>query len=227
MSFKFWEDNHGDTSYIFTLDDEGNFVIGGESSFQFPDNCIQIFDVQGLDNFAFQYVKGGTGVHVDLDPNGGTTYVLGLDGSPEAKIICHSLIENVFGSFGNDEIIGNYASNTLVGGRGGDELTGCGGSDNFQYAKVGQSRNAPGKFDTITDYVAGEDWIDLHKIDANRTIGGNQQFDFIGNHQFSHTAGELRLTNNNVLLGDVNGDGHAELKIVVHGDHVLGSDILL
>lgn len=89
------------------------------------------------------------------------------------------------------------------------------------------SKAAPGLFDVIEDFTSGSDFINLHKIDANRTIGGNQHFKFIGDNAFSHTAGELRLTSHNVLLGDVNGDGHADLKISVHGDHVLATDILL
>jgi hypothetical protein len=34
------------------------------------------------------------------------------------------------------------------------------------------------------------------------------------------------VTNGNRVLGDTDGDGHADFKAVVHGDHVLGTDII-
>jgi serralysin len=214
MSFKDLDANHGDTRYTFSLNGT-DFAVGGENSSQDPDNCIFIQDVQGRDTFDFHLLRQG--VTIDLDPNGGTSFVTDLENSPHAKIVCDSLIEVAFGGRGNDVIYGNDVGNFIVGGRGGDHLWGEDGADTFRYAGIGSSRALPGRFDTIEDFSSGSDYILLRGL----------HFDFIGNHAFSKTAGELRLTNNNVLLGDKNGDGHADFKIVVHGDHVLAADLIL
>jgi Ca2+-binding RTX toxin-like protein len=224
MSLRDLETNHADTTYGFSLSGT-DFAVGGELSSQDPNNCIFIQDVQGLDTFDFHLLRQG--VTIDLDPNGGTSFVTDLEGSPEAKIICDSLIENAIGGRANDVIFGNDVGNVITGGLGGDHLTGGSGSDTFNFNGINSSLNRAGLFDTIEDFSSGEDVIKLNQIDADPSRPGNNAFDFIGNHAFTHHAGELRLTSNNVLLGDVTGDGHADFRIVVHGDHVLVSDILL
>jgi Ca2+-binding RTX toxin-like protein len=222
MSLRDLDTNHADTTYQFSLN--GNdFAVGGELSSQDPANCIFIQDVQGLDTFDFHLLRQG--VTINLDPNGGTSFVTDLEDGPKATLICDSLIENAIGGRANDVIYGNEFANVITGGRGGDQLWGGDGSDTFQYNGVPASRAAPGRFDTIEDFKSGEDLINLHTIDANLTRPGNNAFRFIGDHAFTHHAGELRVTANNVVLGDINGDGHADLKIVVHGDHVLVGDI--
>ena len=217
--------NHADTTYVFSLDANGDLTVGGENSSQDPDHCIYIEDAQGLDTFRFTSFREA--VTIDLDPNGGVSTLKEGDYPPKAKIICDSLIENAIGGTGNDCIKGNEVSNTLTGGKGGDELTGCGAGDVFAYSNIAASRPQAGRFDIITDFESGLDKLGLSGIDANKTIGGNQHFKFIGAQGFHDKAGELRVTANNVVLGDTNGDGVADFKIVVHGDHVLVSDILL
>lgn len=214
--------NIGDTTYQFSLNGT-DFAVGGELSSQDPDNCIFIKDDQGLDTFDFHMLRQG--VTIDLSQFGGTSYITDLEYSPHAKIVCESLIENALGGFGSDIIKGNEFSNSLWGGRGADELTGCGGQDTFKYTSAVQSTVR--QFDTITDFVSGGDRIDLHGIDANHKKHGNNAFDFIGGQKFHHQAGELRVTANNVLLGDLNGDGRADFKVAVQGDHVTEADIWL
>jgi Ca2+-binding RTX toxin-like protein len=224
MSIKDLDTNHADTTYEFSLNGT-DFAVGGENSSQDPDNCIRIQDVQGLDTFDFHLIRQG--LTISLDQNGGTSYVTDLVGGPEAKIICESLIENATGGTANDCIKGNDYSNVLNGGRGGDDLTGCGGSDTFTYTGVNASLNSAGLFDTIQDFEHGIDLINVHGIDANHNKFGDQNFKFIGSSNFHHQAGELRVTSNNVILADTDGDGHADFKIKVLGDHVQGSDIFL
>jgi homoaconitase/3-isopropylmalate dehydratase large subunit len=62
--------------------------------------------------------------------------------------------------------------------------------------------------------------IDLHTLDARLNQAGNQSFDFIGEHGFSHTAGELRykaVAGGLVVEGDVDGDGRADFQIELQG----------
>lgn len=119
MSLKDLDTNHADTIYTFSLNGT-DFAVGGENSSQDPDNCIFIQDVQGRDTFDFHLLRQG--VTIDLDPNGGTSFVTDLQDSPEAKIICDSVIENAIGGRANDVIYGNDFANVINGGRGGDHL---------------------------------------------------------------------------------------------------------
>ena len=89
-----------------------------------------------------------------------------------------------------------------------------------------------GKYDVITDFKPGTDTIDLSAIDANTHRHGNQAFHFEGRDSLSHSRGELvyrfgedgdgdRAT---VILGDANGDGSADFRIVLKGHHTLHAD---
>jgi len=220
MSLTDLETNHADTTYQFSLNGT-DFAVGGELSSQDPDNCIFIQDVQGLDTFDFHLLRQG--VTIDLDPNGGRSFVTDLEGSPEAKIVCNSVIENAIGGRGGDSIYGNDFANVITGGGGGDDLWGNGGSDTFLYRSPKQTTLS--HHDTIEDFTTGEDFINLKAFDANRTLPGHQHFRWIGSHSFSHTAGELRFANGH-LTGDINGDGHADFRIDVVGD-LHRADLLL
>ena len=62
----------------------------------------------------------------------------------------------LIGSQGGDE--------TLIGNGGGDTLTGGSGNDTFKYAAVTDSGPGAGAYDTITDFVPGQDKIDLSAL---------------------------------------------------------------
>lgn len=72
----------------------------------------------------------------------------------------------------------------------------------------------------IKSFEQGHDKIDLSDIDANSTVAGNQHFAFIGDGEFTHHAGELRVTSNKSLTtvsGDIDGDGKADFGIQLSG----------
>jgi serralysin len=118
-----------------------------------------------------------------------------------------SLIENAIGGSFNDTIIANQAANRLTGG---------GGSDTFRWTTLTDA--AAGTADHVTDFsnVAG-DKIDLGGIDANSPTPGDDSFAFIGTGAFNGTPGQLRyevISGNLHLLGDVDGNGVADLQII-------------
>jgi Ca2+-binding RTX toxin-like protein len=140
----------------------------------------------------------------------------------------------VRGGLGDDTLVGLGGNDTLVGGDGNDLLSGGGGNDlliggagsdrfNFPNSYVGG-----GGVDTVSDFVhSAGDRINVHSIDANTHITGDQDFTFIGAGGFSHVAGQLRYaalsTTQAVVQGDVNGDGVADFSIKVVGTGTLAS----
>lgn len=129
-------------------------------------------------------------------------------------------IENAVGTAARDVIWGNEVANK-IDGRGGndvidgfegaDRLTGGAGADTFAFRFIE-------KGDTITDFATGSDKIDLR--------GTGVDFTFVGSAAFTNTAGELRFAGGQ-LMGDVNGDGIADLVINVQGSGVVAGDLLI
>ena len=132
--------------------------------------------------------------------------------------------DRLFGGPGDDTLKGGAGKDWLDGGLGIDRLTGNRGADEFRYEEIADAR--PGKHrDTITDFQRGVDHIRLADIDARTDRDGDQSFKFIGSHEFSGRAGELRYAGG-VLSGDVDGDLRADLQISVAGGLGAG-DLLL
>lgn len=118
-----------------------------------------------------------------------------------------------------DILDGGTGADTLVGGGGADDLTGGAGKDTFVFLSLGDSDTETGP-DIIHD-LAKKDAIDLSAIDADTTVDGDQAFHLV--KSFHDKAGELLRsydseTDTTSFLGDVNGDGVADLVIQVSGD---------
>jgi len=129
------------------------------------------------------------------------------------------------GGAGADILFGGKGSDILIGGLGNDQLTGGAGKDTFKFLTI-----ADGK-DSITDFVHGQDKIDLSAIDANLNLAGDNAFNFIGNKTtvvpFSVTYSE---SNGNTLLRlDNTGDTRADMQIILTGTnlHLAATDFLL
>jgi Ca2+-binding RTX toxin-like protein len=134
------------------------------------------------------------------------------------------------GSSQGDALEGGDGADVLTGGRGKDVLLGGDDNDTFRFVRTTDSRK--GSPDLIFDFSHSDgDRIDLHKIDANTKIAGNQAFHFISAQNFHHKAGELHFVSTSTggfVEGDVNGDGKADFQIeldpidsVAKGDFIL------
>jgi Ca2+-binding RTX toxin-like protein len=161
--------------------------------------------------------------------------------------------EKAFGGEGNDTIFGSGAANFLGGGGGNDRLSGLDGDDTLGGGKgldvlrggLGKDQLTGGAdadhfvFETLADSVVGVnrdvvidfshgqfDIIDVHLIDADPNLNGDQSFQFIGAGAFSHAAGELRYAGH-VLSGDVDGDGIADFSLHVNAASLLAADFVL
>jgi Ca2+-binding RTX toxin-like protein len=132
---------------------------------------------------------------------------------------------------GSDTIVGGQGNDLIWGNLGADTLKGGGGNDHFDYDAASESGSAAR--DTILDFSAG-DKINLWTIDADgNAANGNSKFVFIGDRAFTG-AGQLRATEAQgggwLVEGDVDGDGSADLIILVHttnGHMLTAADFVL
>lgn len=172
-----------------------------------------------------------------------------------------SNIENVVGGAGSDTITGSSAANWLLGGFGNDTLNGGGGTDTleggwgndrlsggaardvliggagndtFIFTAVGDTAPTAAGRDFVSDFVKGQDRIDLSAIDANSLNSGNQAFVFLptAGAAFTGTRGQLAYAfsdlagtadDRTIVAGDVNGDRVADFQIEVNGLISFGS----
>ena len=226
----------GDTTYGFNSN-------AGRPAFDFTQNTnpvIAIWDAGGVDTLDFSGWSSNS--RIDLAPGassdgGGQTF--------NVQIAFGATIENAIGGAGNDSLTGNDAGNllrggggndTLLGGKGNDWIEGGAGGDVFVFGGPGDSMDytwrSDGKKlspDILTDFVSGTDRIDLSAIDAIAGTEANDAFTWIGAGAFTGVAGQLRaevLGNQVHILGDMNGDGRADLHIIASGTQILVSDFV-
>lgn len=127
----------------------------------------------------------------------------------------------VSGGVGNDWVHGGAGRDIVQGNKGADTLFGGSGADMFVFKSQSDSTVKASGQDTIMDFNpdAG-DRIDLSLIDANRKVGGDQAFKFIGDAAFHKKAGELRFTqadSKTFIHADTNGDGKADFSLALEG----------
>lgn len=121
------------------------------------------------------------------------------------------------GKAGNDALIGGAGNDTLIGGAGKDMLTGGEGNDVFKFNTFAESGITSATWDVITDFVRGQDRIDLSVLDANIALAGNQAFTgLIGANVAFSKAGQLKLVAG-VLYGNTDSDATAEFAIALTG----------
>ena len=148
----------------------------------------------------------GTTSHDNLSIAYGTIIENAI-GSTERDLLVGNDVDNVLTGLGGDDVlIGGLGNDTLIGGEGADELSGGAGADLFVIEGN----------DIITDFTSGEDSIDLSGYD----------FTYVAEGAFSGTAGELRYEDG-MLMGDIDGDGMADLLIDVQGDPIVMNDLVL
>jgi hypothetical protein len=125
------------------------------------------------------------------------------------------------GGQGNDEIFGGSGTDWIQGGKGSDWLSGGKGADFFAWE--GADINS-GWLDTITDFQgANGDRLGITAILDKGNPFDNLGWTFIGEKNFSNTAGQLRFSNG-FLTGDVDGDSTADLNVKLLGVSYFSTD---
>jgi Ca2+-binding RTX toxin-like protein len=153
--------------------------------------------------------------------------------------------DTIYGQLGNDRILGGDGDDTIVGDvdfkNGKDKITGGLGADAIEFGydsaadiafvkKVAESTTA--SFDTIKDFGALLDTLDLHLIDADTAKSGNQAFKLTD--AWTAKGGDLLYEIEHAtpdgdkvtLSGDVDGDNVADLKIVFYSIDWVDLDVL-
>ena len=128
--------------------------------------------------------------------------------------------DRVTGRAGDDTLMGQAGIDKLYGNAGQDIMTGGAGNDRFIYFRLTDSKAGAESRDIITDFNTNGDRIEISRLDADATRGGNQRFEFIRFDQFSGTAGELRFGRegtNTVIQADTDGDAQADFEIEITG----------
>ena len=189
-------------------------------------------------------IIGGSGFDTAYGGNG-SDWISG--GSGEDKSFGQADADFLQGDAGNDELYGGGASDILFGGSeadtmagdaasdllrgdlGADVLTGGDGADVFLYRYFSDSKVNASQRDTITDFEVGVDKIDLCNMDANRSIAGDQAFDFIGVAGFNgaDSIGDVRwqvVAAGTMVAVDVNADGAGDMLILLEGTLTLSAN---
>ena len=134
--------------------------------------------------------------------------------------------DRVLGGGGNDILNGDAGQDVLAGNAGRDVLFGGLAADVFDFNRATDSLKGVFNRDVIRDFNHGVDKIDLSTIDADTTLAGNQAFEFIGSAGFSD-AGQIRgvVKGGDIILKmDRNGDGIADMEIVVKSPGLIDTD---
>jgi Ca2+-binding RTX toxin-like protein len=163
---------------------------------------------------AIEGARGGFG-RDNVTGNAGANRMEGRDGADNLKGLTGA--DSLDGGAGADKLYGGSHDDELMGGAGNDLMFGGQGADTFRYDSI----DAVKEVDHIRD-LKNVDTIDLGAIDADATVGGDQAFTLVT--AFTHHAGEAVLAyragkDATYLDLDDDGDGRADLTIVLKGDH--------
>jgi Ca2+-binding RTX toxin-like protein len=145
-------------------------------------------------------VGAGTDTLTTIENLIGSAYNDTLTGDAKANVLNGGAgNDSLVGGAGNDTLDGGSGNDKLDGGSSNDRLTGGAGNDAFIFKNVQESGTTAAASDVITDFVRGQDKIDLSAIDAFASSTANDTFIWKGTAAFSSTTqGEVRFQKFNV-----------------------------
>ena len=207
----------GSLSFVGQGSVDRNVDVGQVKFYQTGGNTYVVANTGSVPNSTeadFQIELRGTHT-LTADSFNGLTVVPGL-GTLDNDILV--------GTDGSDTLRGLAGNDTLTGGLGTDILFGGAGNDTFDFNSILDSVGGATR-DVIRDWNAG-DKIDLHDIDANGNLAGNQDFNFVGTVDAglaiaNYSVGVFQAYGNTYVIADADGDGIREFQIEIYGTHNL------
>ncbi|MGQ0672536.1 MAG: M10 family metallopeptidase C-terminal domain-containing protein [Hyphomicrobium sp.] len=133
-------------------------------------------------------------------------------------LIGNSGNDTLIGFAGIDRIDGGNNNDLLTGGAGRDVLTGGDGIDDFIFTAVTDSGLTAATRDSITDFLAGTDDIDVSALAGTYTFIGTDAFTAAGNQIRFQTDGTDTL-----VQISTDPDAAAEMSILLVGTITLTS----
>lgn len=232
---------------VDTLDGgSGNDTISFAHLHQAIDFSLSSADEENVLNFenmigtAFDdYLYGDDRTRNVIDGGAGNDWISGLSGNHRGYG------DTLIGGDGNDTLLGSNHGDLLQGGDGDDRIRNAGGADTID-GGAGQDHIALNLYDSmatggadadvfefkaahgkapgeslITD-LENQDRIDISHIDADTADGGDQAFTLVASLD-GHAAQAALVydggSNQTSLLLDTDGDGTADITILLTGDH--------
>ena len=120
----------------------------------------------------------------------------------------------LWGEAGNDSLFGGRGQDILYAGEGTDELRGGKGLDRFVFLAAAEADPH-----LTADAIVGfqrRDVIDLHHIDANSTLAGDQNFDYSLTGAAAHSVWCVHEVGRQVRVwADIDGDARMDIAITV------------
>ena len=213
----------------FALDAHNNLIVTGPLDFEEAQyQSIKVQALEGstivLEDVYLIQIRDVDGVSIRLGPcEAGHDWLHGR--GEDDRLVGNCFANKIDGRAGDDVLRGLGGNDVLVGGLGQDRLAGNAGADHFVFRAAADSNVAAP--DLIKDFHHGQgDKIDLKGI-ATGSLNSDH-FDFVGNADFSHHAGELRFDlASHLLQGDIDGDGAADFAIEVGVANLASGDLLL
>lgn len=153
--------------------------FGGDDIYQAGPGSDEMVGGSGTNRAEFS----GAFANYSVSASGGGYTVVGSSGTDtltnieilqfsDRQMVLGSTGETLTARSGHDTLVGGAGNDTLIASPGQDTLTGGGGDDTFVFSSLKDVKvSAP---DTITDFVAGQDVIDISALNAN--LPGEEPF---------------------------------------------------
>jgi lysophospholipase L1-like esterase len=125
------------------------------------------------------------------------------------------------GGAGNDLLIAGTGNDLLIGGPGADRMHSGSGATVFAW-RPGDLKRRPLDVVEFFNGLNGDRLAINNLLDQNKPFA-NPGWQFIGSGRFSRRPGELRFQGG-VLLGDVSGNGSADLRVQLPGVNGFSTD---
>ncbi|EAR53163.1 Possible Zn-dependent metalloprotease [Oceanicola granulosus HTCC2516] len=134
--------------------------------------------------------------------------------------------DTVRGNGGDDVVRGGRGDDRVYGGQGADDIWGGGGADKLYgghddardtFLFRGKKQSEADAPDRIYRFESGTDVIDLSRIDADPSLGGNQALDWSGKGPAAASVWLEDHGRHVRVFADVNGDGEADFALRVFG----------